>query len=103
MDSFRYLIEIIFSFSMFLNGIFFLPQTISLIKTKNTDNLALTTFIGFNFVQIIFILHGIIKHDVLLIIGYIFSLVMSGTTTILIITYRYRKGVNLCQRKKVNH
>jgi MtN3 and saliva related transmembrane protein len=84
------IIELIFSSALFINGALFIPQALRLIKQKNSEEMSLITFFGFNLIQIAIILHGIIMQDYLLIIGYAFSLLSCGTVTALIILYRLK-------------
>jgi MtN3 and saliva related transmembrane protein len=53
-------VEFCFGLSMFVNAILFVPQIFRLFKTKNPVGLSLTTFVGFNTIQIFSILHGYI-------------------------------------------
>lgn len=92
---FKDFVEIVFSLGLFINAILFIPQILALVKTKNSEGLSLLTFGGFWLIQLFIIFHGIIKHDKLLVIGYIFSLLTCGSVVFLIIFYRvinkYRK------------
>lgn len=82
------IIETIFSIALFANAMLFIPQIIQLLKTKSSKGLSLTTFAGFNLIQLAAILHGYIKTDYLLIFGYILSLLTCGAITILIVYYK---------------
>ena len=84
-------IEIGFSLGLFVNAILFLPQIIKLVKVKDSRELSLLTFGGFSIIQLFVILHGIVVKDYLLIYGYLISLIMCGTVTLLIIYFRYQK------------
>ncbi|MCK4608241.1 MAG: hypothetical protein KAT71_02055 [Gammaproteobacteria bacterium] len=85
------IIEVATSIALFANAFFFLPQLLMLIKAKNAKNLSLLTFMGFNIIQVFFIIHGIIQHDLILILGYILALSMCGSITYLILYYRHRE------------
>jgi MtN3 and saliva related transmembrane protein len=52
---------------------------------------SIITFLGFCGIQIFTILHGYIKKDLILMWGYIFSLVTCGTATYLMIYYRSKR------------
>lgn len=88
---FIFIVELIFSLRLFVNVALFVPQIIKLYKTKNAEGISLLTFSGFVFIQFFTFLHGYIKHDYLLMIDYIFSLLTCGTATIMIIFYRLKK------------
>lgn len=83
-------IEAVFGLGLFLNAALFLPQIFSLLKYKNSRELSLLTFAGFNLIQLFTILHGIINKDFLLTVGFILSFLTCGTVTTLIIVYRYK-------------
>ena len=85
--SFTVLIEAIFSLGLFINALLFIPQVINLYRIKNSQELSLTTFLGFNFVQLFTLLHGYLHHDYLLMIGMVFSLLTCGTVTVMIMLY----------------
>ncbi len=82
------LIEVVFSISLFLNAVLFVPQIIKLYKYKNPQNLSLLTFAGFNFIQFFIMLHGYIMKDYLLLFGYLISLITCGCVTMQILFYR---------------
>lgn len=81
-------VEIVFSMGMVINALLFIPQIIRLYKTKNSQELSLLTFAGFNLIQLFTLLHGVIHNDKLLVFGMLFSLVMCGAVTFLIMYYR---------------
>lgn len=83
----RDVIEFVFSTALFINALLFIPQIIRIVKTKSAKNVSLTTFLGFLLIQIAIILHGIITHDVILIAGYLISVLACGTVVILIIIF----------------
>ena len=81
------LIEFIFSFGLFINAILFIPQAIKILQTKTTQGISLTTFIGFNIIQIFTFLHGYLHKDYLLMIGILLSFMTCSVVTVLIIVY----------------
>ncbi len=87
---FTNIIETVFSLGLFINAFLFIPQILRLYKSKNAESASLLTFGGFFVIQVFIVLHGIIKHDVLLIIGYCASLLTCGTVVLLIIIYRIK-------------
>ena len=85
------IIEYGFSSSLLVNAALFIPQIITLLKTKSARGASLITFVGFNIIQIFTMLHGVLTHDYLLVGGYILSILTCGTVSVLIIYYRYVK------------
>lgn len=85
------IINVIFELALFINASLFLPQAIRLIRFKNAENLSLTSFAGFNLIQVAIIAHGVLIKDWLLVIGMCFTFVTCGLVTGLIIFYNYRK------------
>ncbi|MDR1235731.1 MAG: hypothetical protein LBJ96_01870 [Holosporaceae bacterium] len=77
-----------FGVSMFFNAILFIPQAVKIYKTKNARDLSLTTFIGFNIIQLFTILHGYVRDDWPLVRGMGMSFVFCGMVTFLIFLYR---------------
>jgi MtN3 and saliva related transmembrane protein len=88
MGIFKTIIEIFFSAGMFINALLFIPQVIKLLKTKDSHDLSLLTFAGFNLIQLFILLHGLIHHDYLLLAGAGLSLLTCGTITVLIIVFK---------------
>jgi len=82
------LIETVFSLGLFINAMLFVPQIIRLYKTKDSQGISLTTFIGFNFIQLFTVLHGYLHKDYLLMLGYILSFITCGFVTILTLIYK---------------
>ena len=85
-------VEFFFGLSMFVNAILFVPQILRLFKTKNPVGLSLTTFIGFNAIQIFSILHGYIHNDYIFMSGMLLSLLLCGCISLLIILYKFRRN-----------
>jgi MtN3 and saliva related transmembrane protein len=81
-------IETIFSLGLFFNAALFVPQIIRLYQKKDSRELSLLTFAGFNVIQFFTILHGHLTHDYLLMIGFGLSFITCGIVTGLIIYYR---------------
>ena len=93
MISSQYIIEFGFFISLLVNAILFIPQVITLLKTKNAEGLSLITFVGFNIIQVFTLLHGLITHDYLLVGGYLLSILTCGAVSMLILYYKYLKKV----------
>lgn len=85
------IIEYGFSISLLINAALFIPQIISLIKTKSAKGISLITFAGFNVIQLFTLLHGLSTGDYLLAGGYLLSIISCGAVTLLIVYYRYIK------------
>jgi MtN3 and saliva related transmembrane protein len=84
----KYFIDLIFGVAMFINAMLFIPQFIALYKTKNSRGLSLITFAGFNLIQLATIFHGYLYKDYILMYGYILTLFIAGSVTLLILLYR---------------
>lgn len=94
MSLFDSIIQYGFSISLIVNAALFIPQIITLLKTKSTANISLITFAGFNIIQTFTMLHGLYNHDYLLAAGFLLSIITCGTVSLLIIYYRHirKKG-----------
>lgn len=89
-SSMVYLVELVFAFGLFVNSVLFIPQIIELYRVKSSRSLSLTTFFGFNIIQIFTILHAYIHGDKILLWGNLLSLCTCGMVTVLIVMYRSR-------------
>ncbi|ARG96920.1 SemiSWEET family sugar transporter [Legionella micdadei] len=85
------LVQFGFSISLLANAALFIPQIITLLKTKTAKGVSLITFAGFNVIQLFTMLHGLLTEDYLLAGGYLLSIITCGTVSLLIIYYRYMK------------
>jgi MtN3 and saliva related transmembrane protein len=81
-------IEVMFGLGLFFNALLFIPQALKLFKTKNSKEVSLITFGGFNIMQIFTILHGYFNGDCILMGGFLLSFIFCSIVTILIILYR---------------
>ena len=81
-------IESIFELSLFVNALLFVPQAFKLFQKKDSSELSLITFIGFNIVQLFAVLNGIIHNDYISIVGWTLSFTTCGSITFLILFYR---------------
>lgn len=91
MDLMKWSIEFGFSISLLVNALLFIPQIITILKSKSVEGVSFVTFFGFNIIQLFTLLHGIIIKDYLLAAGYLLSIITCGTVSTLIIYYRYAK------------
>ena len=87
----RTIIEVGASLSLLVNAVLFIPQAIKLYKIKNSRELSLATFLGFNLIQIFMVFHGLINHDLILAYGMLFALFTCSVVTFLIIYYRVKR------------
>lgn len=83
-----------FSISLLVNAALFIPQIISLLRTKSAEGVSLITFAGFNVIQLFTMLHGLYMHDYLLAGGYLLSILTCGSVTILLFYMRYIKKLS---------
>jgi len=83
-------IEFTFSIGLFINAALFIPQWITIIKSKDSREVSFITFFGFWLIQFSTLLHGIIHKDWLLSIGQLVSMVTCGTVVVLIVYYRIK-------------
>lgn len=83
----RETVQFIFSIALFINAFLFLPQSLHIIKKKTAQGVSLLTFLGFLLINIAVVLHGLIIHDYLLVIGYLLSVITCGSVVILVLIY----------------
>lgn len=88
-----HVIEISFSVAMFINALLFVPQAIKIFKEKNAKSVSLLTFIGFLVIQLATVFHGIFRHDYILVVGYLLSMLSCGSVVALILFYNKRNLV----------
>lgn len=82
-------VDILFGSALLWNAILFLPQFYKLYKSKNSENISLLTFAGFNIVQIMSIINGYIYKDYTLMFGFILAFITCGMVTICAFYYRF--------------
>ena len=95
------IIEFVFSISIFANGALFIPQILSILKTKDVKDLSLITFLGFNIIQISVMLHGFLNHDKILAYGMLFAFSTCGIVTFLIIFYKNKNKIQNNEQNRV--
>ena len=81
-------IEFVFGLCLVINAGVFIPQAVKIYKSKNVNGLSLTTFLGFNFVQLFTMLHAIINSDTVLLYGTLLSFITCAFVTFFIFRYR---------------
>jgi len=100
MELVKAIVEGICGAALFINALLFVLQALKLFKSKSTQGISFITFLGFLFIQLFVVLHGIIQRDPILIMGYSLSMIACGVVVILL--YCYRKNAydneNLIER-----
>lgn len=84
-------IQSYFTIGLVVSAALFLPQIYMLFRTKDSNNLSLTTFFGFNIIQLFMIAHGFLRSDFLLAYGNILKLITCGMVTVMIVYLTFRK------------
>jgi MtN3 and saliva related transmembrane protein len=87
----KQIVAILFGLGLVVNGLLFVPQAIALWRKKSDEGVSLLTFGGFNVLQAIGILHGILQGDLSLILGMSSSFLACGSVTGLTLFYRLRR------------
>lgn len=82
------IIAYLFGAGLLVNAGLFVPQAIKIFKTKSARGVSLLTFAGFNVLQFIGILHGVLQGDPYLLVGMVASFLCCGAVTALAIIYR---------------
>ncbi len=86
--SLRDFVDFMFSLCLFLNVFLFIPQAITLFRTKNGAGSSIITFLGFNIMQVFTVWHGYFVQDYLLMLGFALSFVTCGAVTVQLLLYR---------------
>lgn len=84
-------VNFFFGLGLVINAMLYVPQFFRIIKTKHARDASLITFAGFNIINLLTFLHGIIEHDMILIFGSGLSTVTNTCVTIAIVWYRFIK------------
>jgi MtN3 and saliva related transmembrane protein len=82
------IVAVLFGLGLMVNAALFVPQAVKIFKTKSARDVSLLTFAGFNVLQAIGILHGMLQQDWSLIIGMSASFIACGAVTLLGFVYR---------------
>src|ERR1700722_11354535 len=85
-----HVVEFLFSFALFINALLFIPQAMRIFKEKTAKSVCLLTFFGFFLIQLATVFHGILKHDDILVMGYLLSMLTCGSVIMLILFYNKR-------------
>jgi len=83
-------VAVFFGFGLMVNAALFVPQIVSILRSKSSEGISFVTFMGFSVLQILGILHGYFKDDKYLMFGMIASLLTCGSVAILTLIYRKR-------------
>lgn len=78
----------VFGAGLFLNAALFVPQALRLWRTQRAEGVSLSTFAGFNALQITGVLQGYFQRDLALMIGMAASLLTCGSVTLLAARYQ---------------
>lgn len=89
------LVAVVFGFGMMLNALLFVPQALTLWRTKDAAAVSLLTFGGFNLLQAVGVLHGILQHDWSLAAGMGVSLLTCGSVTLLALAFRRQSSAQV--------
>jgi len=81
-------IDGLFSLSLFFNALLFIPQALHILRKKSAYGLSLYTFLGFNVMQLLAILHGYLHHDIVLMVGFLISFITCGWVSYLVWNYQ---------------
>jgi MtN3 and saliva related transmembrane protein len=81
-------VAVIFGFGMGLNALLFVPQALTIWRSKRAKGVSLLTFGGFNALQALGVLHGCLQRDWSLAAGMAVSLATCGSVTLLALIYR---------------
>jgi MtN3 and saliva related transmembrane protein len=82
------IVAYLFGAGLLVNAGLFIPQALKIFKTKSAKEVSLMTFAGFNILQFIGILHGVLQGDPYLLVGMIASFLCCGAVTVLAMIYR---------------
>ena len=82
--------EFLFGVALFVNAFLFIPQAWNIFKYKKSGEVSLITFGGFWVTQLLTVIHAIINHDNILLIGYILAMITCGLVIVLTLVYRYK-------------
>ena len=86
----KQIVTFFFGLGFVFNASLFIPQALRIIQTKSSKNIALITFMGFNFIQLNGTLYGYYQNDPILMYGNLISFISCGTVTCLAIVYRHK-------------
>ena len=83
----QHIVAYLFGAALLISGFLFVPQVWRLWRTKDSKGISIPSFIGFNLMQLVGVLHGYFQSDNALLAGMFFSLLTCGSVTILAAYY----------------
>ena len=88
MNTIEIIAKIIFEFGMLINAALFIPQAVKIFYKRSAISLSLITYIGYNIIQLLMVLHAYIHHDTAMLVGMTLSLITCGAVTVGILDFR---------------
>lgn len=82
------IISFLFSIALIINALLFVPQSVLILRRKNSKGVSLITFLGILILQSISVMYGLIKNDQIIVYGYLLSMITCGSVVLLILFYR---------------
>jgi two-component system, OmpR family, aerobic respiration control sensor histidine kinase ArcB len=95
MTLYKDIAAVVFMAALLFNAILFIPQARKIWKEQTARGVSLLTFLGFLFIQLSVVIHGFIRHDYVLIIGYLLSMVTCGAVVALVIYFRKKQSAHI--------
>ncbi|MEQ1666362.1 MAG: PQ-loop domain-containing transporter [Bdellovibrionales bacterium] len=83
-------IETLFFIGMLINALLFIPQIITVVRNKSSENVSALTFIGFFLIQVVAVMRGYFHQDYIFMLAFGASLITCGTLVIFILIYRFK-------------
>lgn len=100
MTTFTQVIDLFTFLALFVNALLYIPQIMLLLETKYANDVSLITFAGFDLINFILLIHGLIHNDKSLYVGSLVSFITNSIVVFLIIYYR---ATNKQPHNKVTH
>lgn len=88
----REFVALVFGLGMVVNALLFVPQALAILRARRAEGVSVITFLGFNAMQAVGVLHGCLEKDWPLAIGMFASLMTCGAVTVLAIVFRGRSA-----------
>ena len=85
-------VALVFGLGMVVNALLFLPQALAIVRARRAEGVSIVTFLGFNAMQAVGVLHGYLEKDWPLVIGMFASLITCGAVTVLAVMFRGRRA-----------
>lgn len=86
-----YVINIIYAAAFLWTAVSAIPQIMTLLRLKDSSELSVITFLGFNFIQVVTIIHACFYQEWLLLAGVSLFLIIYAYLSSLVIYYRVKK------------